>query len=240
MKRMKYIRRSEERGNVNFGWLTSKHSFSFGHYYDPKHMGVSALRVINDDTIMPGQGFDMHGHRDMEIITYVVEGALEHEDSTGNRYIVPAGEVQRMSAGRGIMHSEFNASSTDEVRLLQIWIKPNVAGIAPSYEQKTVAQRGVLTPLVSPAGDKGTLSIHQDASISRLVLTPQQTITLTTFKRIGYLHIVKGKLHIVTGIESGSDEVFNAGDGFALDANQSVDLLATQDLEALWFDLPLK
>lgn len=228
---MKYIRKSEERGEANFGWLHSKHSFSFGHYYDPKHMGISALRVINDDMIMPGQGFGTHGHRDMEIITYVIEGALKHEDSTGNRYIVPAGDVQRMSAGRGIMHSEFNASSTDKVTLLQIWIQPNVLGIAPSYEQKTVAQQGALTTLVSPQGENGALSIHQDASISRVVLKPQQTIRLTTSQRIGYLHIVKGEVSI-------DEQTFKAGDGFALDANQSADLLANQALEALWFDLP--
>lgn len=133
---MKYIRRSEDRGMVNLGWLQSKHSFSFGDYYDQNHMGVSVLRVINDDIIMPSQGFGTHGHKDMEIISYVVEGALKHQDSTGNRYVVSKGDVQRMSAGRGVMHSEFNASESDHVKLLQIWLHPNVKGIEPSYEQK--------------------------------------------------------------------------------------------------------
>jgi redox-sensitive bicupin YhaK (pirin superfamily) len=126
---MKYIRKSEDRGVANFGWLQSKHSFSFGQYHDPKHMGVSVLRVINDDIVMPGQGFGEHGHRDMEIISYVIEGALKHDDNTGNSYVVPAGDVQRMSAGRGVTHSEFNASSTDKVKFLQIWIQPNVRGV---------------------------------------------------------------------------------------------------------------
>ena len=137
---MTYIRKSESRGKANFGWLQSKHSFSFGNYYDKNHMGVSVLRVINDDLVMPGKGFGEHGHRDMEIISYVIEGALKHEDSTGNKYIVPAGDVQRMSAGRGVMHSEFNASNKEKVKFLQIWIQPNVLGIKPSYEQKNITQ----------------------------------------------------------------------------------------------------
>ncbi|GHB69616.1 hypothetical protein GCM10008107_18680 [Psychrosphaera saromensis] len=228
---MKYIRRSEERGQVDFGWLQSKHSFSFGEYHDPKHMGVSVLRVINDDMVMPAQGFGTHGHRDMEIISYVIEGALKHEDSTGNKYTVPAGDVQRMSAGSGVKHSEFNASTTDPVKFLQIWIQPNVMGIEPSYEQKSILQQGQLTPLVTPSGSSDTLSINQNASISRLVLMNGEAFTLNTEQQTGYLHIVKGSL-LVDG------EEFNAGDAFAIDSQQHCEVKANSALEALWFNLP--
>jgi redox-sensitive bicupin YhaK (pirin superfamily) len=228
---MKYIRRSEERGQVDFGWLQSKHSFSFGEYHDPKHMGVSVLRVINDDMVMPAQGFGTHGHRDMEIISYVIEGALKHEDSTGNKYVVPAGDVQRMSAGSGVRHSEFNASTTDPVKFLQIWIQPNVIGIEPSYEQKSIAQQGQLTPLVTPNGSSDTLSINQNANISRLVLMDGEAFTLHTEQHIGYLHIVKGSL-LVNG------EEFSEGDAFAIDPQQSYEVKANDALEALWFNLP--
>lgn len=228
---MMYIRKSADRGVANFGWLQSKHSFSFGNYHDPKHMGVSVLRVINDDMVMPNQGFGKHGHRDMEIISYVIEGALKHQDSTGNDYVVPAGDVQRMSAGSGVMHSEFNASDTDKVKFLQIWIQPNVVGIAPSYEQKTLPQKGPLTTLVSPKGENGSLLINQDASISRLVLNQGQVFSLTTENRIGYLHIIKGQL-------TTDGQRFEAGDAFALEPEQAIELKADATLEALWFDLP--
>lgn len=229
---MKYIRKSADRGKANFGWLDSKHSFSFGNYYDKKHMGVSVLRVINDDMVMPGKGFGEHGHRDMEIISYVIEGALQHEDSTGNSYKVPAGDVQRMSAGRGVLHSEFNASKKDKVKFLQIWIQPNVTGIKPSYEQKTIRQQGKLTSLVNPNGDNGALSINQDASMSRLVLSKDENITLNTEQRMGYLHIIKGQLNV-------NGEQFSAGDGFAIEPEQSLEIKADANLEALWFDLPM-
>lgn len=229
---MKYIRKSADRGKANFGWLDSKHSFSFGNYYDKKHMGVSVLRVINDDMVMPGKGFGEHGHRDMEIISYVIEGALQHEDSTGNSYKVPAGDVQRMSAGRGVLHSEFNASQKDKVKFLQIWIQPNVTGIKPSYEQKSIRQRGQLTSLVNPNGDNGALSINQDASMSRLMLTKGEGITLNTDQRTGYLHIIKGQL-------KANGEEFSAGDGFAVEPEQVLDIKADSSIEALWFDLPI-
>lgn len=229
---MKYIRKAEDRGVANLGWLHSKHSFSFGDYYDPKHMGISVLRVINDDMVMPGQGFGEHGHRDMEIISYVIEGALKHEDSTGNSYLVPAGDVQRMSAGRGVTHSEFNASDTQKVKFLQIWIQPNVKGIKPSYEQKNIPQVGVITTLVSPNGENGALSINQDASISRLVLGKSERISLHTEKRIGYLHIIKGKMSV-------DKQSFKEGDAFAVESTRNIDVIADSPLEALWFDLPL-
>lgn len=226
-----YIRKAQERGLVNMGWLQSHHSFSFGSYYDPRHMGVSALRVINDDVVQGGQGFGTHGHRDMEIISYVIDGALEHQDSTGNRFVVPAGEVQRMSAGSGIMHSEYNASKTDTVNFLQIWIQPNVTGIPPGYEQKRIEQDGKLTPLVTPNGDNGSLSIHQDASVYRLMLTPGETQVLEAGDRIGYLHVVKGTVTSAQGD-------FAKGDAFSLASGESIELVAEEALEALWFDLP--
>lgn len=228
---MKYIRKAEDRGVANLGWLQSKHTFSFGNYYDPKHMGVSVLRVINDDMVMPNKGFGVHGHRDMEIISYVIEGDLKHDDSSGNSYIVSAGEVQRMSAGRGVMHSEFNASKTDKVKFLQIWIEPNVKGIKPSYEQKKIAQNGPLTTLVSPNGENDSLSIHQDASISRLILTEDETINLQTNARIGYLHLIKGKITV-------NDQTFNQGDAFSVEPEQKLNVKANTSIEALWFDLP--
>lgn len=228
---MKYIRKAEDRGVANLGWLQSKHTFSFGNYYDPKHMGVSVLRVINDDMVMPNKGFGVHGHRDMEIISYVIEGDLKHDDSSGNSYIVSAGEVQRMSAGRGVMHSEFNASKTDKVKFLQIWIEPNVKGIKPSYEQKKIAQNGPLTTLVSPNGENDSLSIHQDASISRLILTEDETINLQTNARIGYLHLIKGKITV-------NDQTFNQGDAFSVEPGQKFNVKADTSIEALWFDLP--
>jgi redox-sensitive bicupin YhaK (pirin superfamily) len=193
---MIYIRKADERGKVNLGWLQSKHSFSFGHYYDAQHMGISALRVINEDEVIPGHGFGTHGHRDMEIVSYVIEGALKHEDSSGNKYVVPAGDIQRMSAGRGVTHSEFNASKTEKVKFLQIWILPDRKGIEPSYEQNAVAQQGALTPLVTPKGSDGTLSINQDASISRLMLDKGETYCLNTANRTGYLHIINGDAEV--------------------------------------------
>ncbi|MFT4928600.1 MAG: redox-sensitive bicupin YhaK (pirin superfamily) [Phenylobacterium sp.] len=228
---MKYIRKSEERGTVNLGWLQSKHSFSFGHYHDQKHMGISVLRVINDDMVMPGHGFGSHGHRDMEIISYVTQGALKHEDSEGNQHIVPAGDIQRMSAGTGVMHSEYNASKTDTVKFLQIWIQPNKMGIKPSYEQKNIAQKGQLTPLVTPQGEDGSLSINQDASLSRLVLKQQETFKLVAQQRAGYLHLIKGELRV-------NDQNFAAGDAFAVEPSQQLELEAISTLEALWFELP--
>jgi len=228
---MKYIRKSADRGQANFGWLQSKHSFSFGNYHDKNHMGISVLRVINDDMVMPGKGFAEHGHRDMEIISYVIEGALKHQDSTGNNYVVPAGDIQRMSAGKGVMHSEFNASNTDKVKFLQIWIEPNVIGIKPSYQQKTIPQQGPLTPLVTSTGKNGALSINQDASLSRLVLAEDESFTVNTHQRLGYLHIIKGEIRV-------KDKRLFAGDALAVEVKQVLELEAVSAIEALWFDLP--
>ncbi|MFC6632989.1 pirin family protein [Microbulbifer taiwanensis] len=229
---MDYIRKSDSRGQVNLGWLHSRHSFSFGRYYDPAHMGFSALRVINDDTVKAGTGFGAHGHRDMEIITYVLEGEIKHSDSIGNRFVVPAGEVQRMSAGTGIQHSEFNASRSERLKLLQIWIEPDVTGIVPGYEQANIPQRDKMTPLVTSDGRDGSLSMQQDASLSRLRLSPGERYTLGTGGRAGYLHIIEGSL------DAGSTR-FSAGDGIGFTRTREQEIAAgTDGLEALWFDLP--
>lgn len=228
---MHYIRKADERGQANLGWLQSKHSFSFGRYLDPKHMGVSTLRVINEDIVSPGQGFGTHGHRDMEIISYVISGALKHKDSTGNEYIVPAGDIQRMSAGSGIMHSEYNASNSEAAHFLQIWIQPKLRGITPSYQQKSIIQTAPLTPLVTPNGEQGSVSINQDASLYRLQLTAGQTYNLQTSDRKGYFHVISGSADANT-------DTFSSGDAFALSFDQQVTLTAKDQLEALWFDLP--
>ena len=229
---MDYIRLASDRGKADFGWLDSKHSFSFGSYYDPEHMGFSVLRVINDDTVSPGAGFSPHGHRDMEIISYVLEGSIEHEDSTGNHYVVPAGEVQRMSAGTGITHSEYNPSKTDALKFLQIWILPNVQGILPSYEQSSIVQKGKLTALVTPDGQDGSLRIHQDAGIYRLELKPGEQYQLQTGARFGYLHILRGQAKTTV-------RTVSAGDAFGFKQDREQRLTAGDDgLEALWFDLP--
>jgi len=236
---MLYIRRANERGTANFGWLNSHHSFSFGHYYDPRHMGISALRVINDDEVAPGAGFDTHGHRDMEIISYVLEGAIEHKDSMGNQFVVPAGEVQRMSAGTGITHSEFNHSAERPLKFLQIWIQPNQLGIKPGYEQKAIAQKGTLTPLVTPDGREDSLSIHQDADLFRLELNPEnseqdQEVDLQYQRACGYLHIISGQAEIITDSQSLS---FSAGDALAIQ-DETLKVRSKDKLTALWFDLP--
>lgn len=228
---MHYLRQASERGRANFGWLDSKHSFSFGRYVDRQHMGFSVLRVINDDTVAPGAGFDTHGHRDMEIISYVLKGSIEHKDSMGNNFVVAEGEVQRMSAGTGITHSEFNHSDSEELHFLQIWIEPNQKGIQPGYEQKKIAQTAALTPFVTPDGKDGSLKVHQDAEMYRLVLAAGETIQLDALTRYGYLHVIEGKASI---------KEYELGEGDALGIHQqSINLFAgKKGLTALWFDLP--
>lgn len=235
---MFYYRAAESRGKANFGWLQSQHTFSFGNYYDGDHMGISTLRVINDDVVAPGAGFGNHGHRDMEIISYILEGSIEHKDSMGNHFTVPAGEVQRMSAGTGIMHSEFNASKTEPLKFLQIWIIPNVTGIKPSYEQMPIVQSSTMTALVTPDGRDGSLSIHQDASIYRLKLTAGESYELAALakeenERVGYLHVIEGSsVNIGTGLK--------AGDGLGIIKDQLKLTAGDDGLVALWFDLPSK
>lgn len=235
---MFYYRAAESRGKANFGWLNSQHTFSFGEYYDGDHMGISTLRVINDDVVAPGAGFGNHGHRDMEIISYILEGSIEHKDSMGNQFTVPAGEVQRMSAGTGIMHSEFNASKTEQLKFLQIWITPNVSGIKPSYEQMPIVQSSTMTALVTPDGRDGSLSMHQDASIHRLKLKAGESYDLITpteneAERIGYLHVIEGR-----SVNVGQD--LKAGDGLGIIKDQLSITAGNDGLVALWFDLPAK
>ncbi|MFT6551066.1 MAG: redox-sensitive bicupin YhaK (pirin superfamily) [Zhongshania marina] len=230
---MNYYRSAEQRGHANFGWLDSHHSFSFGSYFDPQHMGISALRVINDDTVAGGAGFNTHGHRDMEIISYVLEGSIEHIDSMGHRYEVPAGEIQRMSAGRGVTHSEYNASSTEKLRFLQIWVQPNVTGIEPDYEQAHIPQTKTLTPLVTSDGRDGSLMMHQDAAIYRLRLEAgEKSLLPLGSDRLAYLHIVAGVAQL-----DGRQLV--PGDGYGLPQGGELEIIANSDnFEALWFDLP--
>lgn len=230
---MFYYRAADARGKVNLGWLNTHHTFSFGNYYDPDHMGISTLRVINDDTIAPGAGFGMHGHRDMEIISYIISGSIEHKDSMGNQFVVPAGDVQKMSAGTGVMHSEYNASKTEPLKLLQIWISPNVKGIKPSYEQMPIKQTSAMIPLVTPDGRDGSLTIQQDASLSRLQLKAGESYDLVAQKRVGYLHVIEGgSVNVGKGLK--------AGDGLGIIKDQLSVIAGDKGLVALWFDLPSK
>jgi hypothetical protein len=201
------LRKANDRGRGNFGWLDSRHTFSFGSYYDPEHMGYSTLRVINDDIVKPGAGFDTHGHRDMEIISYVVEGSIAHKDSEGHVQTLPAGEFQLMSAGSGITHSEYNASNSDTLRFLQIWIQPNVQGQQPGYQQKDFGQAPGLTSIATSTGENSTLHIKQDASLEQLILTPNSQLEYSVEgKRKVYVHLVEGQLQI-------DDALLLPGDG---------------------------
>lgn len=227
------IRRSNERGSANFGWLDSKHTFSFGNYYDERYMGFSALRVINDDRVTPGAGFDTHGHRDMEIISYVLEGEIAHKDSEGNVAILPPGEFQLMSAGSGIRHSEFNPSDTKPLHFLQIWIQPNVYGEAPGYQQKEFGRKPGLTLAVSPDGEAGSLIIKQDARLYQLLLDENTEAQLpAAAKRKYYVHVIKGELLI-------EGESVKPGDGAKIEGIDNLVLTAQAGaVQALVFDLP--
>jgi quercetin 2,3-dioxygenase len=228
------IRQANARGKANFGWLDSRHTFSFGSYHDDKHMGHSALRVINDDTVTPGAGFGTHGHRDMEIISFVTQGVIAHKDSMGNVQHLPKGEFQLMSAGTGVTHSEFNASDTEVLKFLQIWVVPESVGGAPGYQQKDFGQQQGLTPVITPTGENGTLKIKQQTSISQLYLGPNTQEHITFAKgRKGYVHIVEGSLDL-------DGHKLNAGDGVKLSDISSLTALNESDavLVALVFDLP--
>ena len=229
------IRSAQARGNANFGWLDSKHTFSFGSYYDPNHMGFSNLRVINEDKVQPGQGFGTHSHKDMEIISYVLEGELEHKDSIGNGSVIRPGDVQRMSAGKGIAHSEFNASNKDLVHFLQIWIVPETNGIAPSYEQKNFSlaeKQGKLKLVASPDGRDNTVTIHQDASLYVAVLNKEEKVTYNpNSNRSVWIQIARSSATI-------NGKAVNTGDGAAITQEQAIEIIATSnDTEILLFDL---
>ena len=232
---MLQIRHSEERGAANHGWLNSHHSFSFGSYHDPLHMGFGPLLVINEDRVTPGQGFGTHGHRDMEIISYVLDGALEHKDSMGTGSVLHYGDVQRMSAGSGVRHSEFNHSSTDGLHFLQIWVQPNVTGIAPSYEEKHFtpeSKRGKLRLIASSDGRQGSVLIHQDAAIYASILQEgEQAAHALDEGRIAYVHLIRGSL-VVNGTP------LKAGDALKLTQEAAVTLTQAEDAEVLVFDLP--
>jgi quercetin 2,3-dioxygenase len=228
------IRKSQERGYADHGWLVSHHSFSFAGYHDPEHMGWGNLRVINEDYIAPGKGFGTHGHRDMEIVTYVVSGALAHQDSMGNGTAIPAGDVQRMSAGRGVTHSEFNHAPDAATHLFQIWIEPSQRGIAPSYEQKTFPEaekRGVLRLVASPDGRQGSVRIHADAALYAGLFDGGESFTLALDPaRKAYAHLVRGVLKV-------NGQRLLAGDAAKLADESVVTLSDGEDAEVLVFDL---
>jgi len=229
------IRKAKERGHADHGWLDTYHTFSFADYWDPRHMGWGPLRVINDDRVAPGTGFPTHAHRDMEIITYVLDGALEHRDSLGSGSVIRPGEVQRMSAGTGVRHSEYNASKSDPVHLLQIWIEPARTGIAPGYEQKAFAEperRGRLRLIAAPDGRDGALTIHQDASVYTTTLARGERVEhVLGAGRLAWLHVARGALLL-------NGERLAQGDGAAIENERRIDLEALEDAEALLFDLP--
>jgi len=228
------LRKSGDRGHANHGWLDSYHTFSFADYYDPGYMEFSSLRVINEDRVAPGSGFPRHGHRDMEIISYVLEGALEHKDSMGNGSAITPGEVQRMSAGAGVMHSEYNASKTEPVHFLQIWIVPDVTGIAPEYEQKRFTdaeKQGRLRLVASPDGREGSLKIHQDALLYAALLNKGDVVTHAQRRgRKAYVHVARGKVRV-------NDDVLYAGDGARVSDESRVVLAGEDKAEVLLFDL---
>ncbi|KRA13994.1 MULTISPECIES: pirin family protein [unclassified Acidovorax] len=228
------VRKSQDRGHADHGWLNSFHSFSFAGYYDPAHMGFGNLRVINEDRIAPGTGFGTHGHRDMEIISYVLSGELAHKDSMGNVKGIPPGDVQRMSAGTGVQHSEFNHAAGQTTHFLQIWIEPNVRGIPPSYEQKTFAEsekRGALRLVASPDGAQGSVKIHADAALYAGLLDGDESATLALNPaRKTYVHLVRGAL-------SANGQALSGGDALLMEKETTLSLTDGHDAEVLVFDL---
>lgn len=228
------MRKSEDRGYADHGWLKSYHSFSFAGYRDPEHMGWGNLRVINEDKIAPGTGFGSHSHSDMEIVSYVLSGSLAHQDNIGNGTVIPPGDVQRMSAGRGVVHSEFNHESDQATHFFQIWIEPSQRGIAPGYEQKTFPQtekQDVLRLVASPDGAEGSVTIHADASMYAGLLTGNTSATLALNpNRKAYVHVVRGSLQV-------NGQKLQAGDAAKLSNEHLLTLDAAQDAEVLVFDL---
>lgn len=228
------IRPSGERGHFDHGWLNTYHTFSFDRYYNPKHMGFRDLRVINEDRVAPGQGFGTHPHRDMEIITYIVSGALEHRDSMGNGSVIRAGQVQRMTAGTGVTHSEFNASKSEDVHLLQIWILPQWQGLTPGYEETTIGRdqkHGILRLIAGPGASNGVMQIHQDVLLYASVLNAGDSVAHTlAATRHAWVQLVSGEIRL-------NDQVLHAGDGAAVSDEPQLRIDAKSAAELLLFDL---
>jgi len=230
---MEQVRRSAERGHADHGWLDSYHSFSFADYYDPRHMGFGPLRVINEDRVQPGSGFGTHGHRDMEIISYVLDGALGHKDSMGNGSTIVPGDVQRMSAGTGVRHSEYNHEKQGVTHFLQIWIEPKVTGIPPSYEQKHFKpedKRGRLRLIASPDGRDGSVTIHQDALVYAGLFDGAERGSCQLTNDRGYVHVARGRITV-------NGHVLSAGDALKTDGG-AIELKDGAGAEVLVFDLP--
>jgi redox-sensitive bicupin YhaK (pirin superfamily) len=229
------VRNSADRGHAKHGWLDSYHTFSFADYYDRNHLGVANLRVINEDRVIPGAGFPAHSHQNMEIVSYVLEGALEHRDSMGNHSVIRPGEVQRMSAGTGVTHSEYNASQTEPVRFLQIWLLPNQQNSKPGYEQKLFTdeeKRGRLCLLVSPDGREGSVTAHQDGFLYATLLAPGERVRhALTAGRTAYLQVIRGEVTV-------NGQPLTSGDGATVRDELEIDLSAAQATEVLLFDLP--
>lgn len=229
------VRKAADRFHTDAGWLDSWHTFSFGDHYHPEHVGFSALRVINDDTVAAGQGFGEHPHRDMEILSYVLSGALAHQDSSGGGGVIRPGEVQRMSAGSGVVHSEFNASREEPVHFLQIWLVPNARGVPPGYEQKKfdfAGRRGKLQLLASQGGKDGSLVIHQDAALYGALVDGDEKVSYAIPpSRRAYVHVAQGSVEL-------NGNPLQAGDGVALTGEASAVLRGGRNAEVLVFDLP--
>ncbi len=231
---MTIIRRADERGHAQHGWLDSHHTFSFADYHDPAHMGFRALRVINEDRVAPGQGFGTHGHKDMEIISYVLEGALEHKDSIGTGSVIRPGDVQRMTAGTGVRHSELNGSKSDPVHFLQIWIQPDRSGLAPSYEEKRFSdeeKRGRLRLVASSDGRDGSVTVHQDMSLYAGTFAKDESVTLDLAPgRYAWIHVARGEVTV-------AGEKLHAGDAMAIDQGGAIAIVGSVGGEVLVFDL---
>jgi redox-sensitive bicupin YhaK (pirin superfamily) len=228
------VRNANDRGAVNMGWLDARHSFSFGDYHDPEHMGFGPLRVINEDRIQPSQGFGMHGHRDMEIVTYIIEGALEHKDNMGNGSVIRRGDVQRMTAGTGVRHSEFNHSNETRTHLLQIWLLPESAGLAPGYEEKKFSdaeKRNRLRLIASRDAREDSLKIHQDVDLYATILDNGLKLEHQFKKgRRGWVQVVKGDVML-------NGEALGSGDGASISGETRVTLTAVAEVELLLFDM---
>ena len=229
------LRKSLDRGHFDHGWLNTYHTFSFASYYDPNHMGMGALRVINEDRVQPGEGFGKHAHQDMEIITYVLEGALAHRDSMGNASVILPGEVQRMSAGTGITHSEFNHSSNEAVHFFQIWIHPEQKGLTPSYEQIAIPEeekKGKLRLIASPDGRSGSVTINSDAYVYNALIEPGEDIVhRQAASRKAWLQVARGKVLL-------NGQTMEYGDGAAISDEELLQIRAQEPAEVLLFDLP--